>query len=240
MRDFAPRTGPTDPRPVMGLLLLSSDETLEQDMRAAFAPDRAIVHSARVSNDPEIGTDTLAAMAETLTPAAAQLPAAPDYAVIGYGCTSATAVLGAERVAALIGAGRASAHVTTPLVALEALCAARGLSRLALLSPYVPAVSDRLRAVLAERGIATPVFGSFNVASDPAVVRLDLGAIEEAAAALGADPGAEAVFLSCTNLPTWPILARLTQRLGKPVLSSNLALAWHMATLAGAQADLPV
>ena len=42
---------------------------------------------------------------------------------------------------------------------------------------------------------------------------------------------ADAVFLSCTNLPALPILGALEEELGCPVLSSNAATIWHSRRL---------
>jgi maleate isomerase len=223
----------------VGLLVLSSDETFEQDMRLMVPASEAVVHTARVANHAEITSDSLAAMGQTLTPAAASLPATPAYDVIAYGCTSGAAVLGSAAVARLVRAGRQARSVTTPLDALTAACAALGLSRLALLSPYVPEVSDRLRAALAERGVDTPVFGSFHEPDEPAVARIDPNCTFAAGQKLGVDGRAEAVFLSCTNLQTLPVIARLEEALGKPVLSSNQVLAWHVGQLAGCRTALP-
>ena len=49
------------------------------------------------------------------------------------------------------------------------------------------------------------------------------------------DAGAEmdAVFVSCTNLRSLSVIAEAEARIGKPVLSSNLVLGWHMLRLAG-------
>jgi len=42
----------------------------------------------------------------------------------------------------------------------------------------------------------------------------------------------DAIFLSCTNLRTLDVIAPIEERIGKPVLSSNLVLSWHMCRLA--------
>lgn len=47
------------------------------------------------------------------------------------------------------------------------------------------------------------------------------------------DPSARALFISCTNFETFPIIPDLCNRLGKPVISSNLATAWELLLLAG-------
>ena len=41
----------------------------------------------------------------------------------------------------------------------------------------------------------------------------------------------DAVFLSCTNLRTLDVIDEIEAELGLPVVSSNQALAWHMAQL---------
>jgi len=41
--------------------------------------------------------------------------------------------------------------------------------------------------------------------------------------------------MSCTNLRTLGVIDEVSQALGKPVLSSNQALAWHMAQLNSAE-----
>ena len=49
-------------------------------------------------------------------------------------------------------------------------------------------------------------------------------------------PGVEAVFLSCTNLPTYRILGAVERRVGVPVLSANQVLMWGLCRAAGIRA----
>jgi len=121
--------------------------------------------------------------------------------------------------------------VTNPLRATAALCEDRGISRLALLSPYIEEVSVSLRAAFAGIGVEMPVFGSFGEAEEAKVVRISQSAIIDAALALGSDSQVEGVFLSCTNLRTFDAIPEIQKRLKKPVMSSNQALAWHMKDL---------
>ena len=108
-----------------------------------------------------------------------------------------------------------------------------------MLSPYVAEVSDRLRGRLAERGVETPVFGSFDEAEEARVARIDGPSILAAGRALAVRGGIEGMFLSCTNLRTLDVIPELEDATGLPVLSSNLVLAWDMLRLAGAAPDVP-
>ena len=40
-------------------------------------------------------------------------------------------------------------------------------------------------------------------------------------------PEADAIFVTCTQLPTLPMIARLEAEFGKPVVTSNQATVWR-------------
>ena len=56
---------------------------------------------------------------------------------------------------------------------------------------------------------------------------------------LGRHSSVDAVFVSCTSLRVAERIEALEAKLGKPVTSSNHALAWHSLRLAGYAAPLP-
>lgn len=226
--------------PQIGLVVLQSDESLEPDFRRLL-PRGAELLVSRVPSGDEVTPESLAEMEAHLTGAAALFPRSARFAAVGYGCSSGTAQIGAAEVARRMAAGCVMEAVTEPVSALVAACHALGIARLALLSPYMATVSERLREVLATEGIATPIFGSFEVAEEARVARIDGASIRVASEALLAEGGAEALFLSCTNLRALDVIPELEARLGLPVLSSNLVLAWHLMMLAGvpAPADAP-
>lgn len=222
--------------PRIGLIALQSDETIEDDFRR-LVPREAQLLVSRVPSAPEVSRETLASMEAHLSGAASLFPEGLSFDAIGYGCTSGTAQIGASRVAARIRDGADATHVTEPVSALVAACRHLGLNRLAFLSPYVVEVSEHLRATLAEAGISTPHFGSFDVAEEAKVARINPVSIEDAARSLTLDTDADALFLSCTNLRTLDVIPTLEAALDRPVLSSNQVLAWHLMKLAGVSVE---
>ena len=223
----------TSPKgPALAALVLQSDERIELDLRRMI-PSGVRLFIARVPSAPEVTPKTLRAMASHISAAAGRLPANLSYEAIGYGCTSASAAIGVDRVHDLVRGGAQAQAVTEPLSALIAACAHLGLTRLAFLSPYTAAVSDRLRDALRTKAIETPAFGSFNEEREEKVARIAPESIADAARELTAKGGVDGVFLSCTNLDTLDIIAPLRAELGLPILSSNLVLGWHMCHLAG-------
>ena len=209
--------------PCVGLVVLQADETLEADMRAALGVDQADVFVSRVPSGLDVTPETLAAMEGELTRAASLFPPVP-FDIVAYGCTSGASVIGADVVSAKVQAACETHKVTDPVSALVEACERRKVRRLALLSPYREDVNRTLRAVLAEQGIATPVFGSFNESRDAVVARIDEASIVAAACALAKDADVDAIFLSCTNLKTRNILSDIERQTGLPTLSSNSVL----------------
>lgn len=222
-----------DTRPSLGLVVLQSDETLENELRQIL-PAQVSLHITRVPSAPEVTRETLAEMEHHLTGAAALLPRAKSFDAVGYGCTSGTAQIGAARIAELVKAGATCNHVTEPVSALLAACQTMGLTRLAFLSPYIESVSKHLRDTLAQNSIATPVFGSFGEGDETTVAHIDSASVTAAAHTLMDGAEVDALFVSCTNLNSFEVIPPLTRELGKPVLSSNLVLGWHLLRLSGA------
>jgi maleate isomerase len=216
----------------LGLVVLQTDETIELDFRRILPKDTDL-YVTRVPSGLEVTRETLGAMESHIASAAALLPSAQSFDAVGYGCTSGTSVIGAARVAELVRQGVKTKAVTEPVSALVAACAELGLSRLAFLSPYIEEVSDTLRRVLVAKGIASPVFGSFDEAEEAKVVRISGASVIAAATALCEGQGVDALFLSCTNLRTLDVIDEIESRTGLPVLSSNQVLAWDMCRLAG-------
>ncbi|MEM9199786.1 MAG: Asp/Glu racemase [Pseudomonadota bacterium] len=221
--------------PAMGLIVLRVDETIEHEFRSLIPADRARLYVTRVQSGDDLTPDSIAQMAPRLIEAASLLPRAADFDVIGYACTSATALLGAETVAGLVADGVPTRAVTNPLSAAAAQIRSLGLERIGLVSPYMAQVADGLCAAFEALGVGIAARHSLEESNEAAVARIDPNVTADAARRLVQKGAVDGVFLSCTNLNTLSILGPLADELGLPVLSSNAALAWHMQSLCAAQ-----
>ena len=223
-------------RATLGLVVLQTDETLEQDFRRIFTATDVALYVSRVPSAADVTPQTLADMAVELPRAAALLPPALEYDVIGYGCTSGATVIGPGKVGDLVrGAARARA-VSNPLSAVIAGLNALRATRVGMVTPYIESVTEPMRAALVAAGFSIATCVSFEEAEESKVARIDANSIFRAAV-MAAENDAEAIFLSCTNLRTLDIIGDIEAELNIPVISSNQALAWDMARLAGISCD---
>jgi len=105
-----------------------------------------------------------------------------------------------------------------------------GVTRLALGTPYPEPISQQSRAYWEAAGFQ--IVGYHRLTG---VVDIYDESEERAAElARAADaPGAQAVLISGTGLPTVSVLERLERELDKPVISSNQACLWRALRLAG-------
>ncbi len=226
-------TGPVGAT-TLGLIVLQVDETIEQDFRRLFPSRDVALHVSRIPSGAELTPDTIATMEAELPRAASLLPPAAHFDAVGYACTSGTTLIGAERVAELVGGAAKVAAVADPLTAALAAMRALRVKAPAIVSPYIESVAGPIRRAFEGAGFAIPATLSFGEEVEARVARIDPASIRDAALEVGRAAGADAVFLSCTNLRTLDIIDDLERELGLPVLSSNQVLAWHMARLSGA------
>ncbi|SDC18657.1 maleate cis-trans isomerase family protein [Ruegeria marina] len=229
-------TGPIGSAATLGLIVLQSDETVEQDFRRLFASPDVALHFTRIPSGTDVTPETLAEMEQELPSAAGLLPPSARFGSVGYACTSGSTMIGPERVGELIKGACHTQATTNPLTAARAALRALGITRLGIVSPYVASVAEPVRRALAEAGVEAPETLSFGESTEARVARIAPASIRAAALDLGRRSGIDGVFLSCTNLRSLDVIDDIEAELGLPVLSSNQVLAWHMA----AQAGLPL
>ena len=206
-----------------------------------WVPDEVCLHTTRLPYLPEPVTVQLA---EALSNPYAVRRATrdvlvPEPRVVAYACTSGSFVGGAAGEIALVqgmlDAG-APAAVTTSGALIRA-CDRLGVRRLAVITPYVDDVTQRLLNFLGEYGISTSASVGLGMLGD--IWKMPYSAVIGAVAGLDTT-GADALFVSCTNVPTYDLVGPLAARLGIPVLTANQVTMWAAMDEAGvARSALP-
>jgi maleate isomerase len=226
-------------RAAIGLIVLATDQTIEHEWRQLLDLPGVAFYESRILNDAAITPATLKAMEARLAEAAGLILPGLPLDVVGFGCTSASMVIGEERVFELIREVRPGVACTTPITAAFAAFRALSVRRLALLTPYRDDINRFMRDYIEARGFEVPVIGTFDEEDDRRAARIDSASIRDAALRLGRSPLVEGVFVSCTSLRLAGAVAAIEAELDKPVTSSNHALAWHCLRLAGVDEPMP-
>jgi maleate isomerase len=197
-----------------------------------WVPEDVSLHVTRIPYVPMAATIEMAVHISdpTLVAAGVTDVHAVSPLVTAYACTSGSFVGGLAGEAALVAAmtdAGAPAAVTTSGALLTAL-RHLDLTRIATATPYTADLTAGLSGFLAEAGVEVVAASGLGLTSDIWTVPYDV------TAGLVRDTDtddAQAVFISCTNLPTYDVIATLEAELGKPVLTANQVTIWSALTV---------
>lgn len=209
----------------VGLLIPSSNTVMENDLHDALDKSRYSIQTSRmflVDTTPEAERQ----MIDQYAPIAAELlgTARPDILV--FGCTSAGSLGGTaydEEVCAKLGK-LADCSGLGVLSSVSAALRRRGLHRLAIITPYMPALTESVAASLADRGFDIAASGGLGIdvnikLADPTPAEIADFTIETVGRA-----SVDGIFTSCTNFRALEALPTVVERTGLPVVTSNSAV----------------
>ncbi|MEE1928170.1 decarboxylase [Streptomyces sp. TRM 70351] len=216
------------PEPQRGVGIVAPfDFALDRELWR-WVPDDVSLHLTRTPFVPvEVSLDLARLVSEhqTLRDAVQALTAvAPE--VVAYACTSGSFVggrTGEGAMAAAMAAAGETPALTTSGALLDAL-GEMGVRRLALVTPYTKSVTDALEEYLGEAGIE--VTGRSYLGLTREIWRVPYKDVTSMARAATAAGEPDALFISCTNLPTYDVIPQLEAELRMPVLSANQVTVW--------------
>lgn len=197
-----------------------------------WVPAEAALLFARTPYDPlpvtlemvellsdEVGIRAAAQQLKTVAPSA--------YA---FACTSGSFVNGraGEKAIAAVLAEAGEAPAVTTSGAIVAALTQLGVRKIAIATPYDAEITARLQCFLSESSMEITGVAHLGLNSKMWTVPYSRTAdlIRQANST-----DAEAIVVSCTNLPTYDLIAPLERELGKPIISANQATMWAVLAL---------
>ncbi len=220
-------------RASIGLIALGTDKVGEIDTREFLSGiDGVAMFTTRIPMAEVATPQSLAAMGPHLEEAARRIIPGSKLDAIAFSCTSGTVAIGCGNVRKSIGQARPGIEVATPVEAGAEALRRLGAKRITLMVPYLIDTANLISGFFEEGGFEILAKATFNLGGDPDMNRVSAESLIETGARVF-DPRSDALFLSCTGLYTSPVVQRLEQRIGKPVVTSNQAVAWHALRLAG-------
>ncbi|MBY4675816.1 maleate cis-trans isomerase family protein [Marinobacterium arenosum] len=215
----------------IGVIALATDFNIEQDLRRIYPAD-VEPFTSRVRNYNPLTIENLRRMEPGISAAADSILPGTRLDAMIYACTSGTVAIGIERITELVQQSCPGVPVTNPVTAAFAAFAALRATRISILTPYTEAVNQEVASFFQRSGYEVLNIAGFGFEDDTAMSYIDPQDIAHAAAET-CNPRADLLFISCTALRASLVLDQIEQTLGKPVVSSNQALAWHSLQLAG-------
>ncbi len=158
---------------------------------------------------------------------------------VAYGCTSGSYVLGPSGDAAIIDqmATESAVPATTTSSAVVQALQTLGAESVAVLSPHIDALNERLRAYLEASGFQVAAMVGLNLSCD--IEAVEPAETREIVESQVDRPDADAVFISCTGMRTAEVISEMETSLGKPVVTANQATLWQVGQLAGVGMSRP-
>jgi maleate isomerase len=215
----------------VGLIIPSSNRMVEQEMVPAF-PHGVTAHVTRLRMT---GANRLAF--EELLPRIEQATRALVDArcdVVAFHCTANSmegGKVGEQQILSTM-ARAGAARATTTITAIQNAFDAFGAKRIVLITPYSAETTEHEAAflhgcgyeVLHAEGFALK--GSDAYCATPSEFWRDRTIEMERA-------DADAYLISCANISVFDVLPDLEARLGRPIITSNMAVIWDTVRLTG-------
>lgn len=170
--------------------------------------------------------------AEGLLAAARLLAHAAPGVLVWNG--SKGAGIGFDHDRALVDAIRAETGIatTTSILGMEQLLRARGITRVAIVTPYSDEGQRKTIDCLAREGIVCIAEAHAGLSDNLSYAGVPLGQIAAMVREV-ATAKSQAVLCLCTNFPAAVVVAPLEAELGLPIYDTTALGAWHALRLAG-------
>jgi maleate isomerase len=234
----------------IGLIVPSSNTTIETEVPALLARHGRVsgeaftFHSSRAVLH-QVDAESLDRMVGQLDRCVHELTDAHVDALV-YACLVALmargpgAHVGAEQQISELAAGTGSDPVITSSAgalvrALEAL----GARRVAILTPYVPALTEQVVAYLDAAGFTVTDAMSLGVSDNVEVARLDPLRLPGLAAQMDLSSADAVIISACVQMPSLAAIAPAEAQLGMPVLSAATATVHDLLVRLGLPTTIP-
>ena len=217
----------------IGCIVPSINVTVEDDFRTLCQSNTG-VHFARADVDQ---SGDLAGQFEQMVDDAPRLAghlAKAGVGVVAFACISASFFRGGPADRALAAAMKSAANIPAITTASAVLAALEtvGARRIALATPYVRWVYEQEAAFLAEHDVAVVAANGLDRRGGRDISGITADEIRDLVGQVDTS-AAEAIVVSCTDLPVLSLIEELEQKHGKPIITSNQATFWQCARTLG-------
>ena len=209
----------------VGLIALSTDFMIEKDFKKIIENMKIDLFVNRIRSYYPLTKENLIKMAENVTEVSKDILPDEKLDCVVYGCTSGTIASGYDSIKNKINLAKPEAKVVTPSSAAVNALRKMNVKKVSIFTPYSEKLNNDVVDYFKKENFIVTSNSYFDILYDNDIAKVDPDYLFEVITKM--DLGeAEAVFLSCTNLPALNIVDKLEKKLNKIVLSSNQVLIW--------------
>jgi len=211
--------------PKVGLIALATDFMIEKDFINVTKDMNIDLFVNRIHCYSPLTSENLIKMSNTVTEVSSDILPDEKLDCVVYGCTSGTIAAGYDSIKKKIELAKPEAKVTTPSTAARNALKKLNVSKVAIFTPYSKKLNDEVVDYFKKENFIITSNAYFDISIDGDIAKIDSDHLFNVISNMELE-GAEAVFLSCTNLPALSIIDKLEKKLNKIVLCSNQVLIW--------------
>ena len=209
----------------VGLIALSTDFMIEKDFKKIIENMNIDLFVNRIRSYYPLTKENLIKMGENVTEVSKDILPDEKLDCVVYGCTSGTIASGYDSIKNKINLAKPEAKVVTPSSAAVNALRKMNVKKVSIFTPYSEKLNNDVVDYFKKENFIVTANSYFDILYDNDIAKVDPDYLFEVITKM--DLGeAEAVFLSCTNLPALNIVDKLEKKLNKIVLSSNQVLIW--------------
>ena len=209
----------------VGLIALSTDFMIEKDFKKIIENMNVDLFVNRIRSYYPLTKENLIRMGENVTEVSKDILPDEKLDCVVYGCTSGTIASGYDSIKNKINLAKPEAKVVTPSSAAVNALRKMNVKKVSIFTPYSEKLNNDVVDYFKKENFIVTSNSYFDILYDNDIAKVDPDYLFEVITKMDLRE-AEAVFLSCTNLPALNIVDKLEKKLNKIVLSSNQVLIW--------------
>ena len=209
----------------VGLIALSTDFMIEKDFKKIIENMNIDLFVNRIRSYYPLTKENLIKMGENVTEVSKDILPDEKLDCVVYGCTSGTIASGYDSIKNKINLAKPEAKVVTPSSAAVNALRKMNVKKVSIFTPYSEKLNNDVVDYFKKENFIVTSNSYFDILYDNDIAKVDPDYLFEVITKMDLG-GAEAVFISCTNLPALNIVDKLEKKLNKIVLSSNQVLIW--------------
>ena len=211
--------------PKIALIALASDYIIEKDFKAILKNKNIDLFVNRIESYNPLNRKNLIKMSKNITKVTREILPGEKIDCVAYACTSGTIAAGYNNIKKKVIQAKPDSRLTTPSTSSINALKKFKIKKIAIFTPYQKKLNNEVLEFFRKNKFKVTSNSYFDMSSDIDIGKIDSKYLFKVLSKMNLN-GAQALFISCTALPTLSILEKLENKLGIFVFSSNQTLIW--------------